>query len=40
MRADAPEGYRLDLSGAGPLYVLGEDDAFLAREDDDERSDG
>lgn len=27
MRADAPEGYRLDLSGEEPLYVLDEDDA-------------
>jgi hypothetical protein len=29
MRAQAPDGYRLDLSGDEPLYVLDEDDASV-----------
>ncbi|MGE3073949.1 MAG: hypothetical protein AB7N24_11875 [Dehalococcoidia bacterium] len=32
MRAQAPDGYRLDLSGDEPLYVLDEDDAPLPAE--------
>jgi hypothetical protein len=36
MRADAPQGYRLDLSGDEPLYVLEEDDAPLPAEVGDE----
>lgn len=36
MRADAPEGYRLDLSGEEPLYVLDEHDAPLPAEEGDE----
>lgn len=36
MRADVPEGYRLDLSGVEPLYVLGEDDAPLPSDESDE----
>ncbi len=36
MRAQAPDGYRLDLSGDGPLYVLDEEDAPLPAEEGDE----
>lgn len=36
MRAQAPDGYRLDLSGDEPLYVLDVDNARLAAEDGDE----
>ena len=39
MRADAPDGYRLELSGDDPLYVRDEADAPLQAEDGDELSD-
>jgi len=36
MRAETPAGYRLDLSGDEPVYVLDADDAPLAAEDADD----
>ncbi|MCZ2109619.1 MAG: hypothetical protein LC118_08640 [Dehalococcoidia bacterium] len=38
MRADAPEGYRLDLSGEEPTYVI-EDEATLTAKVDEELDD-
>ncbi|MCZ7579117.1 MAG: hypothetical protein M5U18_19570 [Dehalococcoidia bacterium] len=38
MRAQAPDGYRLDLSGDEPLYVLDEDDASVHVEEGGELS--
>jgi len=36
MRAEVPQGYRLDLSGDEPLYVLDEEDALPPAEEGDE----
>lgn len=36
MRAQAPDGYRLELSGDEPLYLLDEDDPPLPAKDGDE----
>lgn len=39
MRSDAPEGYRLDLTGKEPLYVLGDGQSAFADEGEEEYDD-
>lgn len=39
MRSDAPEGYRLDLSGNEPLYVADDDHSTIGHETEEEYDD-